>query len=81
METAETTAAEQESAELEPAETEPADLAQESDETMLAYSEENTVAENRESNTLHLIELALVIVIAWLLVAMIALPRLRRPEA
>lgn len=37
--------------------------------------------ESQESSTLNLIELALVILIAWLLVALIALPRLRRPPA
>ncbi len=59
---------------------EPTDLAQQSDETIAAYSGEDTAAENQESSTLHLIELALIITIAWLIVAMIALPRLRRPS-
>ena len=64
---------------IETAEPEQEDIAQQEDQTIAAYSGEDTSAENHESNTLHLIELALVITIAWLVVAMIALPRLRRP--
>ncbi|HYI16546.1 MAG TPA: zf-HC2 domain-containing protein [Thermomicrobiales bacterium] len=65
---------------LETAEPEPTDPAQESDESIAAYSGKDVATEDQESNTLQLIELALVIVIAWLVVAMIALPRLRRPS-
>lgn len=64
---------------IETAEPEQEEIAQQEDQTTAAYSGEDTSAENRESDTLRLIELALVITIAWLIVAMIALPRLRRP--
>jgi hypothetical protein len=64
---------------IETAEPEQDNTAQQEDQSIAAYGGEDTSAENRESNTLHLIELALVITIAWLVVAMIALPRLRRP--
>jgi hypothetical protein len=64
---------------IETAEPEQDNTAHQEDQTIAAYSGEDTSTENSESNTLHLIELALVITIAWLIVAMIALPRLRRP--
>jgi len=64
-----------------PSEPEQADQAQPNDESVSAYSGKDMTEERQESNTLHLIELALLIAIAWLIVAMIALPRLRRPPA
>lgn len=48
--------------------------------TTSTLSGASAVEEGEESSTLHLIELALVILIAWLIVALIALPRLRRAE-
>jgi hypothetical protein len=56
------------------------ELAQRDDTTVAGYGNANDIAsgESAESNTLYLIELALAITIAWLIVAMIALPRLRR---
>jgi|GEM_PF-2355160 len=49
--------------------------------TIAAYNAEQAAAEDDESDILHILELALVIVIAWLIVAMVALPRMRRPQA
>jgi hypothetical protein len=53
------------------------EFVQQEDQTTSAYSAEQATGDG-ESNVLHMLELALIIIIAWLLVAMIALPRLRR---
>jgi hypothetical protein len=63
---------------LETAEPGQEEFAQQEDQTIAAYNAEQAAAEDSESNVLHILELALIITIAWLLVAMIALPRLRR---
>ncbi|HEX5166724.1 MAG TPA: hypothetical protein VFV93_15070, partial [Thermomicrobiales bacterium] len=58
------------------------ELAQRDDTTVAGYGSANDITsdDSAESNTLYLLELALAITIAWLIVAMIALPRLRRPQ-
>ena len=64
---------------LAPDDTEQASQTEEASDEVLMYSGGDSAQESSESDTLHLIELALVIAIAWLIVAMIALPRMRRP--
>jgi hypothetical protein len=56
------------------------ELAQRDDTSVAGYGSANdiTSGQSAESNTLYLIELALAIIIAWLIVAMIALPKWRR---
>ena len=65
---------------LETTEPGQADLDQEpqQDDVFAADNGTDVAEESQESDTLRLIELALAIVIAWLVVAMLALPRLRR---
>ncbi len=59
--------------------TEAAALSQESQTPDSTLSSNDSVADDGESDVLHLIELALVTLIAWFIIALVALPRMRRP--
>lgn len=57
-----------------------ADGTQQTENLTSGYSPQETLVDAQESSMLHLLELALAISIAWLIVAMIALPRWRQPR-